>query len=722
MTSVPSVRPAKSSRRPLRGTARGEYLFLAACWLGASAVLMLIGQFRLLISTDRVLGYREGDRIGENYDLTEDLTFTDDRATAKLIALNRSLANPVYVVSAAISRSVLERYDRFAALFPAALTDSAAAAALRSEFPGAAGLIDWEGLRDGENIDRLSGIVRDALMDVQYAGIFHFDLQDSPGASGIIEAVYSEAPPGRRITLARDSVTRGENLPERIRGLESLEDLSPPDREFAAALAVYFSEANGYLDDELTEGNMREAEEATPPVTISLDSGTRLLNTGGIVSARQARIINELRKQRNLGIHRILDPPLFIAFIFAAGIAAARTFRIRLTGSKTRCLYIILAGMYIVTAGVLVHISSAVNLGVVLPTALFTLVLAQLLQDRRMALLSSFLTAAFVYFLTSGGSHDFIITFTAGVGGTLAVKRRETRMGLLRAGPRLALLLFSVTMLSGFLARLPLESILLPALIAGINGIITGILSLAFLPLLEHLLNTATTFRLIELSDQNVPVLKRMRLQAPGTYIHSQNVAHMAEAACEAIGADGLLARVGAYYHDIGKVDQPHFFVENQSGENKHDEMKATLSVAVIKSHVKIGMEKGRELRLPDEVLAIIEQHHGTSIIRYFYDRALKEKGADAVRPGDFSYDGPKPESREAAVVMLADLTEAAVRTLKKPSASKLDKYVRDLITDRFKTGELSRTSLTSRDLEKVKDSFVQVLTGYFHSRIEYPE
>ena len=722
MTSVPGVRLSKSPRRPLRGTARGEHLFLAFCWLSASAVLIVISQFRLLISTDRILGYREGDRIGENYDLTEDLTFIDDRATAKLIDLNRSLANPVYIVSAAISRSVLERYDRFAALFPAALTDSSAAASLRSEFPGAAGLIDWEALRDGENIDRLSGIVRDALMDVQYAGIFRFDPQDAPGASGIIEAVYSEAPPGRRITLARDSVTRGENLPERIRGLESLGDLSPQDREFVAAIVVYFSEVNGYLDDELTEENMREAEEATPPVTISLDSGTRLLNAGGIVSARQARIINELRKQRNLGIRRILDPPLFIAFIFAAGIAAARTFRIRLTGSKTRCLYIILAGIYIVTAGILVHISSAVNVGVILPTALFTLVLAQLLQDRRMALLSSFLTAALVYFLTSGGSHDFIITFTAGVGGTLAVKRRETRMGLLRAGPRLALLLFSVTMLSGFLARLPLKSMLLPGLIAGINGMITGILSLAFLPLLEHLLNTATTFRLIELSDQNVPVLKRMRLQAPGTYIHSQNVAHLAEAACEAVGADGLLARVGAYYHDIGKVDQPHFFVENQSGENKHDEMKATLSVAVIKSHVKIGIEKGRELRLPDEVLAIIEQHHGTSIIRYFYDRALKEKGADAVRPGDFSYDGPKPESREAAVVMLADLTEAAARTLKKPSASKLDKYVRDLITDRFKAGELSRTSLTSRDLEKVKDSFVQVLTGHFHSRIEYPE
>ena len=206
------------------------------------------------------------------------------------------------------------------------------------------------------------------------------------------------------------------------------------------------------------------------------------------------------------------------------------------------------------------------------------------------------------------------------------------------------------------------------------------------------------------------------------TYIHSQNVAHLAEAACDAIGADGLLARVGAYYHDIGKVDQAHFFVENQKGENKHDELKATLSVAVIKSHVKIGMEKGRELRLPDEVLAVIEQHHGTSVIRYFYDRALKEKGGVAASPGDYSYGGPKPMSREAAVVMLADNAEAATRTLKKPTAAKLEKYIWDLIMDRFRIGELNECDLTLRDLETIKNTFVHVLTGHFHTRIEYPK
>ncbi len=295
-------------------------------------------------------------------------------------------------------------------------------------------------------------------------------------------------------------------------------------------------------------------------------------------------------------------------------------------------------------------------------------------------------------------------------------------MGLLRAGPRLAIILSVTTLLTGLLVKMPLNNVLIMAAWSAANGMITGILSLAFLPLMEHLLNTATTFRLIELSDQNVPILRRMRLQAPGTYIHSQNVAHLAEAACDAIGADGLLARVGAYYHDIGKVDQARFFVENQKGENKHDELKASLSVAVIKSHVKIGMEKGRELRLPDEVLAVIEQHHGTSVIRYFYDRALKEKGGESTSPDDFSYGGPKPMSREAAVVMLADNAEAATRTLKKPTAAKLEKYIWDLIMDRFRTGELNESDLTLRDLETIKLTFAHVLTGHFHTRIEYPK
>jgi putative nucleotidyltransferase with HDIG domain len=329
--------------------------------------------------------------------------------------------------------------------------------------------------------------------------------------------------------------------------------------------------------------------------------------------------------------------------------------------------------------------------------------------------------AFLIFFLSGRSGYDLLITLAAGIGGTIAVRNRESRMGLLRAGPRLAVVLVLGVLLSGTITRVPFRELLSMSVWAAANGLITGVLSLAFLPLLEHVLNTATTFRLIELSDLNVPILKRMRLQAPGTFIHSQNVAHLSEAACDSIGADGLLARVGAYYHDIGKVDQARFFVENQTGDNRHDDLKATLSVAIIKSHVRIGMEKGRELRLPDEVLAFIEQHHGTSVIRYFYDRAVKEKGPDSAVPEDYSYAGPRPMSREAAIVMLADSAEAATRTLKKPTAAKLEKFVWDLIMDRFQTGELNNCDLTLRDLESVKESFVHVLTGHFHSRIEYP-
>lgn len=254
------------------------------------------------------------------------------------------------------------------------------------------------------------------------------------------------------------------------------------------------------------------------------------------------------------------------------------------------------------------------------------------------------------------------------------------------------------------------------------NGFISSILALGLLPVLEHWLKTSTRFRLIELSDSNAPVLKNMLAKAPGTYIHSMNVANLAEMACQEIGANTLLARVGGLYHDIGKMDQSEYFIENQTDVNKHDDMKPSLSAAVLKSHVKIGIEKAHDLNLPNDVIDIIAQHHATSTMKYFYDRAMKEKGNTKVNKDDFSYSGPNPQTREAAIVMLADTIEAATRTLKKPSLAKLEKYVWELIMEKFINGELNDCSLTFSDMEFVKDSFVHVLAGHFHTRIEYPD
>ena len=253
------------------------------------------------------------------------------------------------------------------------------------------------------------------------------------------------------------------------------------------------------------------------------------------------------------------------------------------------------------------------------------------------------------------------------------------------------------------------------------NGFLCGILVLGFLPILELLLNAPTRFKLMELSDLNSPIFKRMLSQAPGTYTHSISVANLAETASEAIGANALLARVSAYYHDIGKVDQADYFVENQKAFNRHDELKPSLSVAVIKSHVRIGIEKAQELNLPQAIIDIIAQHHGRGLITYFYDRAVKEGKNPRVSRDDYSYTGVRPKTKEAAVLMLADTVEAASRTLKRPTEARLEAFVQDMIMAKFSSGELGDSLLTLRDLELIRKSFVQILEGYFHTRIEYP-
>jgi putative nucleotidyltransferase with HDIG domain len=252
------------------------------------------------------------------------------------------------------------------------------------------------------------------------------------------------------------------------------------------------------------------------------------------------------------------------------------------------------------------------------------------------------------------------------------------------------------------------------------NGFFSGILALGLLTPLESLLNTASAFRLMDLSDLNNPLFRRFMLAAPGTYNHSVMVATLAENACAEIGANALLARVGAYYHDIGKMEQPEYFVENQNGNNKHDCLNPRLSVAVIKSHVKKGVEKCRQLHLPQEVIDIVAEHHGNGLVAYFYAEAKKQD--DTVSPEEFSYPGNPPTSREAAVVMLADTSEAACRTLDKPTAQRLDKFIHQLIMDKVEHRQLDHCNLTFRDLGGIKDSFVRILAGYYHSRIEYPD
>jgi putative nucleotidyltransferase with HDIG domain len=255
-----------------------------------------------------------------------------------------------------------------------------------------------------------------------------------------------------------------------------------------------------------------------------------------------------------------------------------------------------------------------------------------------------------------------------------------------------------------------------------LNGFLTPVIAYGLIVILEYAFDLTTDMTLLELSDLNHPLLRELAMEAPGTYHHSIVVGNLAEAATEAVGGNPLLARVGAYYHDIGKMEKPEYFVENQTkGRNPQEKLTPTMSSLILLNHVRRGAEMAREHSLPKEIEAFIYEHHGTSLMSYFYQKAVQHSEGTDISENEFRYPGPRPKSRETAIVMLADAIEAASRTLKDPSPSRIKGMVEQMIDERFKSGELDDSPLTLHDLSKIAEAFQKILIGIFHARIEYP-
>ena len=256
-----------------------------------------------------------------------------------------------------------------------------------------------------------------------------------------------------------------------------------------------------------------------------------------------------------------------------------------------------------------------------------------------------------------------------------------------------------------------------------LGGIGSGIVTAGIVPLVEIAFNFTTDIKLLELANLDRPILKRLLLEAPGTYHHSVVVGSMVEAAASQIGANPLLAKVCGYYHDVGKLKKPLYFIENQSdGKNPHDRLAPSMSSLILVAHVKTGVEMARQNRLGQTIVDTIQQHHGTSLITYFFDKAKQQKGEESVNIDDFRYPGPRPQSRETALVMLADVVEAASRSVANPTPSRIRGLVQNLINKVFSDGQLDQCELTLKDLHEIAKSFTKILTAMYHHRIEYPE
>jgi len=324
-----------------------------------------------------------------------------------------------------------------------------------------------------------------------------------------------------------------------------------------------------------------------------------------------------------------------------------------------------------------------------------------------------------------GSSLPYFLYFM--ISGTMAaywIQNCRERKVFITAGAKLGLLnILLVTAINFYLADLSLPKLLYDWAFGFMGGIGAGIVTAGIVPLVEIAFGYTTDISLLELANLDRPILRRLMIEAPGTYHHSVIVGSLVEAAASEIGANHLLTKVCGYYHDIGKINKPLYFIENQqNGKNKHDKLAPSMSGLILIAHVKEGVEIAKEHKLGQDIIDTIRQHHGTSFIRYFYDKAKQLKGEDQVNVDDFRYPGPKPQTREAGLVMLADVVEAASRTLDNPTPSRIQGLVQNLINNIFSDGQLDECELTLKDLHKIARSFNKILYGIHHHRIEYTE
>jgi len=352
--------------------------------------------------------------------------------------------------------------------------------------------------------------------------------------------------------------------------------------------------------------------------------------------------------------------------------------------------------------------------------------LVSLLLNRSLAFVLSIFLSITITFLFDGKISLLIFSFLGSAVAAYGISGCRERAAFFKVG----LLLGAVNVAAILSLGLIEENIFTVNTVMGLlmgllGGSASGLLVAGLLPLFESLFQYTTDIKLLELANLNQPIFQQMIMEAPGTYHHSIVMASMVETAAESIGANVLMAKVSAYYHDIGKMKKPLYFIENQpSGGNKHDKLSPKMSSLVIITHVKDGCELAAKAKLPQEIINIIREHHGTSLVSYFYDKAKKDKTPSirALPESDFRYPGPKPQTREAGLVLLGDVMEASSRTLSNPTPARIKTLVRERIESALSDGQLDDCALTLHDLNKIAESFTMILNGTFHHRIDYPE
>jgi putative nucleotidyltransferase with HDIG domain len=468
-------------------------------------------------------------------------------------------------------------------------------------------------------------------------------------------------------------------------------------------------------------------------VTFKVNKGELIVESGHRVTERAARILEEIGRHEGIGnrLQAYGGLAALVLIIFYLFYRDIRRYRPALIADTRKIL--LLALLLFLTIGVSQGAKQVFSLladklqldimtiGFALPVASGAMLVC-LLLDFHLALGFSFVVSILLGISFQGDPFIPVYYFLGSIVAALSVIQCKKRTAVLKAG--------ALTMLVNLLVIIGVDFYQGELMTRGWYDLTAGFLGAVgvtmivsvTLPFFETVFDIATDIKLLELLDPNQPLLKELVYKSPGTYHHSILIGNLAEAAAEAIGENPILARVGAYYHDIGKIHKPEYFIENQrAAENKHDRLMPSMSSLIIASHVKEGVEVAREHKLPSTVINIIQQHHGTSLITYFYQKARELQPLLAIAEEDYRYSGPRPRTKVAAIVMLADSVEAASRTLDDPTPQRIQALTNNVITRIFLDDQLSLCDLTLKDLRDISRSFNLILSGIFHHRIDYP-
>ena len=525
--------------------------------------------------------------------------------------------------------------------------------------------------------------------------------------------IYSEG-------IMADTLERAkEAAKEQLMEMEWSTDL----KEMSITVVSAALEPNLVLDEEAMEAAREQKRSEVADVLIRQNQ--KIVDEGEIITQEIYDRLVSLNLVGSMVYENSLYPMIGSLFIITLLFIALLMFFLWGKGQNTmkkdeaKIVFAIYA-----LAVILVRVMSEMPYFTLIPIALFAMLIS-LLIGRKMAMLLNCFFCIICCFIFNGDVEFLMYALISGSFGALLIRKTETRSLIMPVAVAMAVLNFAIMLAVGVFFR---DGYSQELLIAGCWGALMGLISVVIvvgsLPFWEIVFEINTPLRLMDLTNLNNEILRRLMIEAPGTYHHSLVVANLAETAMYEIGGNHALARTGAYYHDIGKLKYPLFFAENQNGYNPHDELTPKSSAKIITEHARAGYELGLEHGLPKVVLNMIQEHHGTSVVKFFYFKALKMYGAENVEENDYRYKGQIPSSRESAVVMLADTIEAAVRSM--ISAGKTleeaGEATKGLIKDKLDDGQLNQSGLAIHELEIIRKAFLKVFHGMYHERVSYPK